>query len=384
MITAVIMIGPAPEPETKAPGKFDPRHWVQRARRAATRDLLSQLAGQPQVERVVVLSPSAADLAGIADFDHLTTPTGPLHVGRWLAEAVTRFDIRRLLYLGGGSAPLLDDLTLGQVIDRLAQSEPLVLANNLFATDWAALAPATAVVQLQERLPKDNMLGWVLSAEGGLPAEALPPSAASRLDIDTPSDLLTLALHPGAKQHLRRALATMPLDTGDLERALAVLAAPASHVFIAGRLAPEAWAALNQVTRCWLRVVSEERGMVSSGRLARGEVYSILGETIDYLGLPAFFERLAQQAGAALFDSRVLMAHRGQWPSEADRFASDLGLVEQVEDPWLREFTAQAVQTPIPIVLGGHGLLSGDLYAWCDLLSSGIGDQGSGIALSVQ
>jgi hypothetical protein len=110
--------------------------------------------------------------------------------------------------------------------------------------------------------------------------------------------------------------------------------------------------------------------MVSSGRLARGEVYSILGEMVDRLGLPAFFERLAGQAGAALIDSRVLMAHRGRWPSEADRFASDLGLPDQVQDPWLREFTAQAVQSPVPVVLGGHGLLSGDLYAWCDLLSS--------------
>jgi hypothetical protein len=374
MVTAVVMIGPAPEPEALSAGKPDPRRWVQLARRAATRDLLSQLAGQSQLERVVVLSPSAADLAGIADFDHVVTPPGPLHVGRALAEAVARFDIRRLLYLGGGSTPLLDDLTLGRAIDQLARAETLVLANNLFATDWAGVTPARAVVQWQERLPKDNMLGWVLSAEGGLPAEALPPSAASRLDIDTPGDLLALALHPGAKQHLRRSLENMPLDTGDLERALAVLATPASQVFIAGRLAPEAWAALNEVTRCWVRVISEERGMVSSGRLARGEVYSILGELIDHLGLPAFFDRLAQQAGAALVDSRVLMAHRGRWPSEADRFASDLGLVDQIQDPWLRDFTVQAVQAPIPVVLGGHGLLSGDLYALCDLLSSGIRD----------
>ena len=332
--------------------------------------MLAQLAEQPQVERVIVLSPEVADLEGIVDLDYVATAAGPVHVGKALSQTAARFDIDRLMYFGGGSAPLLDDRTLTQVIDQLAASESGVITNNLFASDWAGIAPAAAIEAWQERLPKDNMLGWVLSTEAGLPVESLPPSAASRLDIDTPGDLLTLMLHPGSKRYLRRALAEMPLNTAGLEGVLSVLATPASQVFIAGRLAPEAWSAMNAVTRCWIRVISEERGMVSSGRLARGEVYSVLGETIHHLGLPAFFDMLAHQAGAALIDSRVLMAHRGQWPSEADRFASDLGLVNQIHDPWLREFTAQAFEAPIPIVLGGHGLLSGDLYALSDLLSS--------------
>jgi len=363
------MIGASPAPEGKKQSRPDPHRWVQVARRAATRDLLSQLAGQSLVERVIVLSPDATDLAGIIDFDHVPTAAEPLHVGRALAETISRFEIDRLLYFGGGSAPLMDDLTLAQVIEWLETCESGVITNNLFASDWAGIAPASVVESWQERLPRDNMLGWVLSAEAGLTAEALPPSAVSRLDIDTPSDLLTLALHPASKMHLRHALSQMKLDTDDLKQTLSVLATPASQVFIAGRFAPEAWAALNAATRCWMRVISEERGMISSGRLARGEVYSLLGELIQTMGLPAFFERLAQQAGAALIDSRVLMAHRGQWPSESDRFASDLGLVDAIDDPWLHDFTAHVIGTPIPIILGGHGLLSGDLFALADLLS---------------
>lgn len=319
---------------------------------------------------MVVISPRADDLGSGVNFDHVQTSPEPVHVGQMLAEAVNRFGIQRLLYFGGGSAPLLPDEMLSAVIERLATTDSIVVTNNLYASDWAGIAPAATVVQWQGRLPKDNMLGWVLSSEAGLAVEDLPPSAATRLDIDTPSDLLTLCLCPGTGPHLRRTLDELALDTSRLRNSLAVLARHASHVFISGRLAPEAWSALNRVTRCWLRVVSEERGMVSSGRLARGETYSIVADYAERLGLPAFFEMLASQAEAALIDSRVLLAHHGRWPADADRFASDLGLVDRISDAWLREFTLLANQAPIPIVLGGHGLLSGDLYALCDLLRS--------------
>ncbi|UCG23916.1 MAG: hypothetical protein JSW55_17555 [Chloroflexota bacterium] len=320
------------------------------------------------MKRLIVVSPLAADLEQGGSFEHVVSSPGPVHVGRTLADVVDRFSIKRLLYFGGGSAPLLDDETLNRVIERLAAADSGLFTNNLFASDWAGVTPASAVAHWQERLPKDNMLGWVLSSEAGLAAESLPPSAASRLDIDTPGDLLALTLHPATRPGLRQNLENLNLDTSALQAALAVLATPASRVFIAGRLAPEAWSALNRVSQCWLRVVSEERGMVSSGRLARGEAYSILGDYAGRLGLAAFFDMLSDQADAALVDSRVLMAHRGHWPSDAQRYASDLGLVDQIEDAWLREFTALALGSSMPIVLGGHGLLSGDLYALCDLL----------------
>ena len=210
--------------------------------------------------------------------------------------------------------------------------------------------------------------GWVLSAEAGLPVHMPKASAASRLDIDTPTDLVALKMHPGTHHHLGEFLNMLPLDTTRFEQVLEVLKTPAAHVLLAGRIGPEAWTALNRVTQCWLRVFSEERGMRSSGRQSRGEVFSLLADYIDAIGFRTFFRKLASQVQAALIDTRVLLAHEGRWPSRSNRFASDLGLVEQVRDPWLRRLTEEALESPIPIIFGGHGLLSGDLFALCDLL----------------
>ncbi|GAI01183.1 unnamed protein product [marine sediment metagenome] len=51
------------------------------------------------------------------------------------------------------------------------------------------------------------------------------------------------------------------------------------------------------------------------------------------------------------------------WPSANDRFYSDLLKPEKISDPFLREFTYEALNASIPIVLGGHSLVSGGLYA---------------------
>jgi hypothetical protein len=367
MITAIVMIG-------AQPNERSPISWIQMARRAAATDLIRQIAGFELVERIIVISPEIGELAGDKPVEYIQSPSGSIHVGRYLANIVQRFQIEHLLYFGGGAAPLLDDSALGMLMEKVANSEECIFTNNQFASDWAGVVPAQVLVDFQERLPLDNMLGWVLSTEAGLPLYTLPPSAASRLDIDTPADLMVLRIHPETKPKLEGYLAGLALDTSKVEALMEVLARPASQVLIAGRLSPDPWRAINKVTRCWIRVISEERGMVSSGRLARGEVFSYLGAHIDAVGLQSFFNTLAHQVQAALIDTRVLLAHRGLWPAESDRFNSDLGLVDQIQDAWLREFTIGALEAPIPIVFGGHGLLSGDLFALSDLLRGKRGD----------
>lgn len=362
MITAVVMVGELGQ------GR-GPVDWVRGARQAAACDLVAQLQRQPLVQQIVLVAPNAVDLAppGVIP---VVSPAGPIHVGDFLAQLVAEYGAERLLYFGGGSAPLLSDGVLAQQVSQLAAAARLVVTNNQFASDWAGIVPASILTSYAPRLPRDNMLGWVLSTEAELPISVLPVSAASRLDIDTPTDLLALRLYPDVQPLLRRYLAQLPLNTSALERAVDILAKPAQRVFIAGRIGPEVWQKLNHVSRCWLRVLAEERGMVSSGRCARGEVYSLLAEQLHLVGVTAFFARLSDWADLAIIDSRVLWTSMRYDPAAADRFASDLGLWQQIEHPWVAALTRAGQHAQIPVILGGHSLMAGDMLALCDLVAA--------------
>ena len=69
-----------------------------------------------------------------------------------------------------------------------------------------------------------------------------------------------------------------------------------------------------------------------------------------------------------IFDSRVLMAAEGIHPDAADRFASDLYWLNSIRDPWLRDFTQAAAEAPIPVILGGHSVVAGGLYALAEII----------------
>jgi len=92
---------------------------------------------------------------------------------------------------------------------------------------------------------------------------------------------------------------------------------------------------------------------------------------IEARGARGFFADLAEMADAAIFDTRVLFAARGMHPDAADRFASDLFWSESIRDPWLREFTEAAAEAALPVILGGHSLVAGGLYALAEILASG-------------
>ena len=111
--------------------------------------------------------------------------------------------------------------------------------------------------------------------------------------------------------------------------------------------------------------------MQAAGRDASGEARSLLAFHVREVGAHRFFAELGELADAACIDTRPLLSHLGAAPSRADRFWSDLGCPERIEEPFLREFTEEARQAPIPVLLGGHSLVAGGVIllneaAWRD------------------
>jgi 2-phospho-L-lactate guanylyltransferase (CobY/MobA/RfbA family) len=346
---------------------------VQEARLAAALDTLAaaELTGLFDVLIVATNNRAlAAELPAQVRVD-LDPPGSEFRFGHRLAGLIDRYQLTHALYVGAGAAPLIGAQEIDLIVRSALDAERLVVTNNLHSTDWAAFAPAAAIKGYEDRIERDNSLAWVLHREGGLEVESWPVSAASRLDIDTPTDLAVLALHPGCGPRLAATLSGQGLNTDKLERARRILAKEGSHVMVGGRAGSAVWRALEERTLCWVRLIAEERGMVASGRQMRGEVRSLLGAYLDEVGMDRFFQSLESWSDAVFLDNRVILAHEGLWPPAEDRFASDLGWVEGIEDPFLAEFTRHAAVASVPIVLGGHSLVSGGLLALVETLPNG-------------
>ena len=121
----------------------------------------------------------------------------------------------------------------------------------------------------------------------------------------------------------------------------------------------------------WTRVFSEERGMTSRGRWGGGTVQSLLGHYIDILGADLLFAKLDEMVNVGFIDSRVYMAHLGTWPTNSDRYASDLLQTEQIKNDKLREFTQASLACHSPMILGAYGSVSGGLYSLVETIKTG-------------
>ena len=366
-LNVIIMLGPE--------GPSQSERWVGGGRLAAARDAIELASRMRGVERIVLAAPEKEyadafrDVNVTCDFDAAGTI---FHFGRRLSELLERYPADAYLYLGAGSVPLLPADVLSLAVDDVRRAgQPLAVTNNLHSSDWMALNCPSAIQARPERLDNDNALGWVLRTEASVEVRSLPPSAATRLDIDTPADLLLLALHPGLGSQLRRFLNDQPRDGARWLAAGRRLFAPAGQAALIGRVSSAVWAHVEANSQAWVRVFSEERGMTASRRLTAGQVKSMVGVLLNRLGPAAFFDELSGIVEAVFFDTRVVLAHAQRWPSAADRYASDLGLPGEIRDGWLRELTEAAINVRIPVVMGGHGVVSGDLYGLVEIARAG-------------
>ncbi|MCX7680370.1 MAG: hypothetical protein N2508_00125 [Anaerolineae bacterium] len=355
----------------------DVEQALRSAHQAAARDLLERLLPTGLIDRVVLATDDPAWASTMAEppmIVELDRPGEPFHFGRRLAGLIEKYAARKVLYVGGASAPLMSTARWRQVMHRLVEARRTAITNNVHSCDWIALTNADEVIGLVAGASNDNELAWVLANEGRMAVEGLPPCAATRFDLDTPADLLIARYHYGIGPHLRDCLAALDWRSPQVEGVLRAMGREGSTLALVGRVSSAAWVALERATRCWVRVFAEERGMRASGRQARGEVRSLVSQYLDLVGVEAFFDELAALADGALIDSRVILAAHRVWPAPRDRFNADLGRWELVEEPLLRRFARAAAEVRIPVLLGGHSVVAGGLMALVEVFREQIAD----------
>jgi hypothetical protein len=349
--------------------------WIAEGRLAAASDLVTRLKGCDRFDPILIIAENPNDEETLAKLGAIPwkRKDGHFHFGEVLASCIHDHQFDRLAYFGGSSAPLLSENDLTSLADRLlAANIPLAITNNLHSTDWALTNEVTPLKSLHERLPSDNPIGWVYAQETDVKVISEPPSAATRLDIDTPMDYAVLFGHPDVGPHLKQFLKSVPEDVvqrvSDLK---AVLSSQAKTLVVIGRASAHLWQQLERQTQIWVRLFVEERGMVASRRLARGEVQSLVAMMIGELGPQSFIKKLAKMADAVIWDTRVWMGAEIGWPSAADRFTSDLGRIDEIQNEKLRELTIAIKEADIPILAGGYGVVSGGLYALLETMKAG-------------
>jgi len=346
----------------------------------------------PEVS-VLVLAPAPSTGAGplASLLDDARTAIGERHRLAFLAtgasEAVfrreppddTRFGARLrrlvgelrgpgLVVLGAGSIPLATAADLRAFVEAASGDRPRALANHRYSADVIAIARADiALADLPPDLDSDNALPRWLAERAGVEVSDLRARRWLAMDVDSPVDLLLIEDRAGPGTPVPGDVDAAPVRARLV--ALRDLAGdPGAELLVAGRMAAAdlRWAELH--TRSRTRAIIEERGLRTAaagalvGRPNRRPARSVLGDLLDRDGPSSLGRLVASLSDGALIDSRVLLAHRlgadeRGWPAPEDRYASDLLLPDRVRDPWLAALTAAAADAPVPILLGGHGLV---------------------------
>ncbi len=300
-----------------------------------------------------------------------TSSSEDFHFGRMLQSIINDHGLDNVFYVGGASVPLIQPEELSRICKILMSGSKVLLSNNSQSADLVAFRPTHLINEIN--LPAmDNMLANILRDEAGFELELMPMSLGVSFDLDTPTDILVLAASSFAGEHTRETINNMDLDLTRLLQAKKVLAGYYEDIILMGRIGAPVIAHMNTSLKCRLRIFSEERGMKALGRLDQGEVEAMMGFFMEEVGVKKFFRYMEKVAACAFIDSRVLFAHYKLSLTESERFYSDLGMYHKLKEPFAREFTYESVHSNIPVIFGGHSLVSGGLWALTDEVSSGI------------
>ena len=344
-------------------GTGETEGMVARARLAAA-GVSARAAREGGFARVVL----ATNDAGVGDDSSYTidydAPGEAFSLQNRVLGLVGELDAGAVAVMGAGALPFLTAEDYTAVREALAGGGAVAVTNNFYSSDLTGWSPATAIGRVGP-FERDNVLPRRLRDEAGCEVTVLPRSVRTSFDLDTPADLVVLALSEATPVAIREALpveGSLPL--APYRAMMPLLCDPDAEILVAGRVGSATWAHLERETACRVRLVSEERGMASvpEGHTPR----SLVGRLLEEVRMERFAEELASLADGVVLDTRVLLAHAGSQASREDRFQSDLLAPERVTDPWLRDLTAALAAAEVPVLAGGHSLLSGGLMALAD------------------
>ena len=338
-------------------GSSEAERLVDDARVASTMDAFTAWRSLPRSPPAMLVTDRTFDAPPgvLVDRDE-----GLYRFGSRLAVILRRHYIESAVYLGGGSVPLFTAADFTDVLSRLESGN--AVTNNNFSSDLVAFPVNDAVLAAVEPLFRDNSLARAM-LDAGLTVETMPRKVNTQLDIDTPTDVAVLALTSKAWGVRLKGDPQIGSIVALYRQVLPLFLDQAKELVVAGRVGSHAWGYLERETACRVRLFAEERGMEADRRDESGTARSLLAYHLEAVGMPRFFETLADLGDAAFIDTRVLLAHKRIQATREDRFLSDLGRWQEIGNEFLRDFTRAAIEAPIPVLLGGHSLMSGGLMA---------------------
>ncbi len=338
---------------------------VNRARIASVHDLLTQL--QNRVDACIIVC-SCNDVFEFETLNAHIIPTQDseiFHFGRHLQQVIREHALDSVIYFGSGSGTLLSEEQFADLFAFSQRADASALFNNYYSCDFAVFADAKALLPLH--LPeRDNGIGFLL-ADSGIHCHSLPRSLASQFDLDTPIDLVLLKAAGHGGPRIRAFLDTLDLSHPTLDSLSPLLAERTALVYLVGRVSPVTWQAFERQVACRTAGMIEGRGM----KAYADRQPPVLSSLFSDKGFSEFFHTLEDSSDGAIIDTRPLLARQGQLPDPHERFSSDLFDIPALRDPRWVEFTQQALTCKIPILLGGHSLVSGGLYLLSEICWKG-------------